>query len=468
MKKHALIVLAMTGLACMLPASSIAQNVSTGGTNPNVIVILADDLGYGDLGCYGGTKIKTPNIDRLAAQGVRFTDFYVPAAICTPSRAALMTGRYPIRNGLTGLLWPHSKDGIDAGELTIAELLKTRGYATGLIGKWHLGHQPQHLPMRHGFDEWFGMPWPNDQDQRHPLAKILKQDWPPLPLYRDAKIVEQPVELDSLTQRYTQECIRFIETHKDKPFFLYYASHAPHTYLAASKDFRGKSAGGLFCDMVEELDWSVGQITQALNKHGLDRKTLVFFSNDNGAALKTPHQGPAWEGSDALFHPDGSYGSNAPLRGGKQATFEGGVRVPAIAWGPGVRAGQVERRPAIIMDLLPTIAAAAGADLPKDRVLDGENLMPVLAGTGHRHGQEFFFFTGQKITGIRSGKWKLKIEPPSKAATAAQDAVLLFDLEQDVGEGNDLAAENPQIATELLRKVDEFRKSLGTIPPAKK
>lgn len=428
---------------------------------PNIVLILADDLGYGDLGCYGNTKIRTPHLDRLAAQGIRFTDFYVPSPLCTPARGALLTGRYPVRNGLSGLFWPHSTDGIPDSEITLAEILKQAGYTTGLIGKWHLGHLPQFLPMRHGFDYWFGMPYPNDMDGAHPLNAVFKKDWPPLPLCRNGQVVEQPVDLPNLTRKYAQECAQFIEKSKGQPFFLFYAPAMPHTYLAASDAFRGKSAHGLYGDTVEELDWSVGQIVDALRKHGLDSNTLIFFTNDNGPVVPGQHGKGGHPEREKQFFPDGTYGSTAGLRGGKQSTFEGGVRVPAIAAGPGIPAGRVEKNPAIIMDLLPTFAAFASAKPPADRPLDGEDLSATLRGQGQRRGDEFIFFNGPRATALRSGPWKLKIEPSSKPAQEP-DSILLFDLANDPGETTDLSARHPDILRRLQQRLAELQASLSS------
>lgn len=426
---------------------------------PNIVIILADDLGYGDLSCYGSAVQQTPHLNRLAAEGLRFTDFYMTSSICTPSRVALLTGRYPLRAGLAGLLWPTDTAGLPASEITLAEALKPLGYAAACIGKWHLGHsQPEQLPMNRGFDYWFGMPYPNDMDGRHPIGQQRKEHWSPLPLYRGAKLVEQPVDVDLLTQKYNAEAVKFIREHKTQPFFLYLAHAMPHTYLGASPPFRGKSKNGLYGDAVQELDWSVGQVVATLREVGLEQNTLVFFTSDNGAALRNPDVKPDVE---KLFHPDGTYGSNAPLRGGKQSTFEGGVRLPAIAWWPGViQPGQVVRDPAIVLDLFPTVLELAGAPLPQDRVIDGRTLAPLLRGTGRRESNDFYFGSTM-LTACRSGRWKLQtVRQPGQAWNARPAGVMLFDLETDLAEEHDLASQHPELLKKLHEIMTAFERSM--------
>ena len=328
------------------------------------------------------------------------------------------------------MLWPTDTAGLPAGEITIAEALKPLGYATACVGKWHLGHsRPEQLPMGRGFEYWFGMPYPNDMDARHPIARQRKEQWPPLPLYRGPQIVEQPVDVDLLTQKYTAEAVQFIRQQREKPFFLYLAQAAPHTYLGASPGFRGKSKNGLYGDMVEELDWSVGQVVATLRELGIEKHTFLFFTSDNGASVRKGERPEV----DKLMHPDGTYGSNAPLRGGKQDTFEGGVRVPGIAWWPGViMPGQVARDPAIVLDLFPTVLELAGCRLPQDRVLDGRTLAPLLRGTGRREPTDFYFGSAM-LTGCRSGRWKLQtVRQPGQAWNARPAGAMLFDLQSDI------------------------------------
>src|SRR4051812_46965896 len=294
---------------------------------PNIIIILADDLGYGDLSCYGHPTIRTPNLDRMATEGMRFTDFYVAATVCTPSRAALITGRLPIRTGMAGglqkrVIMRDSKGGLPDNEITIAQALKPKGYATQCVGKWHLGHTPQYLPCHRGFDHWFGLRYSNDMEPNEGIPKGAgmslhpKQEWWNPTLFRDDQIIEQPTQLNQLTRRYTEEAIKFIKGTKNKPFFLYFAHTFPHVPLFASDKFLGKSARGLYGDVVEELDWSVGQILETLRKENLAENTFVFFTSDNGPWLTRGLAG----------------GSAGPLRDGKGSSYEGGMREPGIAW----------------------------------------------------------------------------------------------------------------------------------------
>ncbi len=329
---------------------------------PNLVILFADDLGYGDLGCFGHPSIRTPHLDRMAAEGMKLTQFYVAAPVCTPSRSALLTGRLPIRNGMYGqrrrVFYPDSTGGLPDEELTLAELLRQRGYATACIGKWHLGHLPQYLPTRHGFDCYFGLPYSNDMQN-------VRQGHPPLPLMRNEEIIEQPVDQFTLTRRYTEEAVNFVRNSKEKPFFLYLAYTFPHVPLYASKDFRGRSRRGLYGDVVEELDWSVGVILQMLREEGLAERTLVFFTSDNGPWLIQRLNG----------------GSAGLLRDGKGSTFEGGMRVPAIAWWPGTIApGQVSMELACSMDLFTTGLKLAGAEVPSDRIIDGVDMTPIFRG----------------------------------------------------------------------------------------
>jgi arylsulfatase A-like enzyme len=384
---------------------------------PNIVFLYADDLGYGDLGCYGNTKIKTPNLDRLAADGIRFTSFYVGGTPCTASRGALMTGRFPFRTGLNGALSPNAKNGIKAGELTLAEALKERNYATAIVGKWHLGHLPEFLPTRHGFDRYYGLPYSNDMKPTPLLAGAAGGE---------VRTLEEPAVQATLTARYTDEATKFIAEQKAKPFFLYVPYTMPHTPLAASERFKGKSGAGLLGDVLEELDWSVGEILAALKKHQLEENTLVVFSSDNGAP---------------------GMGRNGKLRGSKGSTFEGGIRVPCLVrWTGTIKAGRVEEPPAIMTDWLPTLVKLAGGQLPEQQPIDGVDLGPVLRGTGKRSGDEFFW----NGTTIRSGRWKLMVS--GRGVTTVQ----LFDLEADVSEKDNLAEKHPEVVARLKTRLAEF------------
>lgn len=413
---------------------------------PNVVFLYADDLGYGDLGCYGAEKIKTPNLDRMAAEGLRFTSFYSCAPSCTPSRVGLLTGRYPIRTGLSRVLFPSARQGLEDSEVTLAEALRARGYATACVGKWHLGHLPAFLPTRHGFDRYFGIPYSNDMD-------LPQRKEPPTPLLRDEKVVEQPAELGTLTRRYTEEAIRFISDSRGKPFFLYLPYTMPHVPLAASERFKGRSAGGLYGDVVEELDGSVGEILAALRRFDVDANTLVVFSSDNGPWLSQKERG----------------GSAGKLRNGKGTTFEGGVREPCIARWPGrIRAGRVEDSPAIMLDWLPTLARLAGGTAPADRVIDGRDIRDVLFETGRRSDEEFFFYHREELLSHRSGSWKLMRSNPGPLPGHSQGhPLMLFNLEEDPCETTSLADRHPDIAGRLEAEMEAFEKSLGTVPPTK-
>jgi arylsulfatase A-like enzyme len=354
---------------------------------PNFIVILADDLGYSDIGPFGAKEISTPNFDRMADEGRRFTDFYVGAPTCTPSRAALLTGCYPVRAGFddkvgiqadgrispSRVLWAGSHYGINANEITIAEVLKDAGYATGMIGKWHLGDAPQFNPTFHGFNEFFGVPYSNDME--------------PYYFLRGTKRLAEPVDRDNQIRRYTEEALAFINKHKSQPFFLYFAHAMPHTPLAASSKFRGKSKRGPFGDAVEEIDWSVGQILDTLRQLKLDTRTLVVFTSDNGP-----------------WHLRGEKGGSAtPLRGGKGSTYEGGMREPCVMWWPGtILSGTACHEVASTMDFLPTFAAVAGAKAPTDRKLDGHDIRPLLTDENAKSPwSAFYYYFGNELHAVR-------------------------------------------------------------------
>lgn len=423
---------------------------------PNIVVILADDLGYGDLGCYGSKTIRTPNIDQLVTSGAKLTDFYVTHPYCTPTRAALLTGRHPIRTGMTRVLWPHSKDGLDESEVTLAELLQKQGYATACYGKWHLGSNPDQFPTKHGFDEWFGMPWPNDQDDTHFLTKKNNWGWGPLPLYRGAEVVEKPAKLETLTQRYFAEANRFITANKAKPFFVYVPTSMPHLWLAASEAFRGKSKHGLYGDTVEEIDHHVGELVATLKKHDLERNTIVVFFSDNGPVTSHPQLDPK--------DPKGSAG---PFKLGKGTTWEGGVRVPCVVRWPGtIEPGTVVKSPTVVMDLFTTLATAGKCPLPKDVTLDGRDLAPLLAGKPVATEPALFFYRSETLEAVRLGNWKLKPVEKGKGPDKTTDWSL-FDLTSDPGEESDVSAKFPDRVKELRGRMDEWNKNLGVVPKPK-
>ncbi len=407
---------------------------------PNIVIIFADDLGYGDLGCFGHPTIRTPNLDRMAAQGAKLTQFYSAASVCTPSRAALLTGRLPIRSGMCSdkrrVLFPNSGGGLPAGEITIAEALKTKGYATACVGKWHLGHLPQYLPTRRGFDEYFGIPYSNDMK--------------PTPLMENEKVLEEPAVQTTLTKRYTERAIHFIEQNKNKPFFLYFPHTFPHVPLFASDKFKGESLRGLYGDVVEELDWSVGQILSTLRKHGLAEKTLVLFTSDNGPWLIMKLRG----------------GSAGLLRGGKGSTWEGGMREPCVAWWPGkIPAGAVWSGLSGTLDIFPTCLALAGVRLPDDRVIDGVTMLPMLLGAGKSQRNMMFYYRGTRLMAVRKGPWKAHLisqagygEKPKK-----HDPPLLFHLEHDPSEKYDIAKRRPNVVADIMNEIERHRAKLKPV-----
>jgi len=451
-----------------LLALFLLQTARAESASPNFIVIFCDDLGYGDLGCYGSPTIRTPNLDRMAAEGIRFTDFYVAAEVCSPSRAALLTGRYPIRSGMVPgpqgkrVLFGQSKGGLPESEITIADALKAKGYATAHVGKWHLGIHPGSRPSDQGFDRSFGLPYSNDMDARPGLPKgTAASPNPPadgwnVPLIRDGKIVEQPADQTTLTKRYTEEAIAFIHSQtKNKergtgtPFFLYLAHTFPHVPMFASPDFKGKSRSGIYGDAVEEIDWSTGRILETLRESGLAGNTLVVFTSDNGPWLTQGAQG----------------GGAGPLHEGKGSTWEGGMRVPGIVRMPGRIKPAISSEPVGTLDLLPTFLQMAGIEVPSGVLLDGTDLSPLLFEGKALPERPFFYYRGSELYACRLGEWKAHFTTRSaygKDPALPHDPPLLFHLGIDSGERRDLAKDHPEVLTRIVTAVKSHKE--GVVP----
>jgi arylsulfatase A-like enzyme len=419
-----------------LPLIGLALPLAAAAPRPNIVIIFADDLGYGDLGCYGSPTIATPRIDEMAAEGLRFTDFYSAAPVCTPSRAALLTGRYPIRNGMAGprrVLSERAVGGLPSGEITIAEALQAQGYSTAHLGKWHLGIHEGSRPQDQGFDYSFGLPYSNDMSKRPGLpGELAASQTPPedgwnVPLIRNGEVIERPARQDTLTQRYTEEAVRFIRENKNGSFFVHLAHTFPHVPLFASPAFKGKSRAGIYGDVVEELDWSVGQVLDTLRAEGVAENTIVFFTSDNGP----------W-----LTKGDAS-GSAGPFRDGKGSTWEGGMREPGIAWWPGTIHPGVTNEMATTMDLFVTMLTLAGAPVPSDRPIDGIDLSPLLVSRQSLPERPFFFYRGEQLFACRLGEWKAHYFTQTgwgPSTAEVHEPPQLFHLGRDRGEMRYVAA----------------------------
>lgn len=412
------------------------------GQKPNIVYIFADDLGYGDLSCYGAKDINTPNIDQIAKQGIKFTEFYSASSVCSPSRAALLTGRYPQRMGINTVFFPESFTGIPDTEITIPEILKEKGYATGIVGKWHLGHHYQYLPLQQGFDEYFGIPYSNDMES--------------VVYMRGNEVESYKVKQQYITKTYTKEAQKFITKNKDNSFFLYIAHSMPHVPLYASEEFIGTSKRGLYGDVVQELDWSVGQILKSLREHGILENTLIVFSSDNGPWLAMKEDG----------------GSAGDLREGKTFTFDGGMKVPTVAmWKNRIPQGIINTEVASQMDWFPTIANITGSSIPKGLVIDGLDISKVLTDKGNRKNSDLLFLDGKQLQGYRSGQWKVKLPYKGfrgnkwKQFVKAHDT-LLFNLNTDPGEKNNLFEKYPEKAKEILKEMIEKYQDMGKLPPS--
>ena len=436
---------------------------------PNIVVIFMDDMGYGDIGPFGAKDYQTPHLDRMAREGRMFTDFYVTQAVCSASRAGLLTGCYNVRVGILGALGPGAKHGISSREMTLAEVCKQKGYATAIYGKWHLGHHEKFLPMQHGFDDYFGLPYSNDMWPYHPGVRHLPMEerikrWPHLPLIDKNEVINpevSPKDQEQLTTQYTERAVRFIEENKERPFFLYVPHSMVHVPLYVSDKFKDKSGVGLFGDVMMEVDWSVGQILETLRKHQLDEKTLVLFTSDNGPWL--------------------SYGDHAgtagPLREGKGTMFDGGCRESTIAWWPGtIPAGTLCKEPAMTIDVLPTVASLIGAELPNHKI-DGKDITPLLKGLpGAKSPHEaYFMYYGRELQAMRMGNWKLHFPHGYRTMAGnpggtdgiptdyqqARIGLSLFDLSKDIGETTDVKDQHPNVVARMQELAQAMRLDLG-------
>ncbi len=460
------------GLACLLLGFQSCKNPASKDneiSKPNIVLIFIDDLGYADIGCFGATDYQTPNIDRLANEGVHFTDFYASQAVCSASRAALLTGCYSERISVLGALNAFSNIGINPEETIIPEMLKKQGYATGIFGKWHLGHHKEFLPLQHGFDEYVGLPYSNDMwpvgyDGVPADTNSWKSNYPPLPLIEDNRVIDTIATLEDqakLTTIYTEKAVQFIKNHKDKPFFLYLPHSMVHVPIAVSEKFKGKSGRGLFADVMMEVDWSVGEIIKTLEENGLDDNTLIIFTADNGPWLNF--------GNHA--------GSADPLREGKGSMWEGGPRVSTVMRWPGkIPAGTECNQIASTIDLLPTFAEITGASLP-EKEIDGVSILPLMEGEKDANPREqFYYYYGGKLIAVRKDNWKLVfphsyrsyvgVEPgmnglPGPYGKGIVSEIELYDLSNDISETNNLASQHPEIVEQLKIIGDSARAELG-------
>ena len=445
------------------------QGIRAAADKPNIIVIFADDMGYGDMSCNGNPTIKTPNLDRMAAEGQKWTNFYVAAPVCTPSRAGLMTGRLPIRSGMCSskrrVLFPDSKGGIPASELTMAEALKDLGYKTGMVGKWHLGHHKEFLPVNNGFESWYGIPYSNDMDADREIINKFNKESPKefsrgnhwkyprsefwkVPLMDGEKILERAPNQELLTKNYTAKAVDFIKANRDKPFFLYLAHSMPHVPLFRSDDFKGKSTRGLYGDVIEEIDWSVGQVIKTLKDEGIAENTLVVFTSDNGPWLIFDTQG----------------GSAGLLRGGKGGTFDGGMREPAVMWWPGTMKPGTVHELGSTLDILPTAVSLAGGKVPGN--LDGYDLTKVITEQAKSPREEMFYYRGVEVYAVRKGRFKAHfITKPEYGAgkTEVHKTPLLYDLNEDPSEKFDVAQQHPEIVAEIQKLKAQHEASIKPV-----
>lgn len=454
-------VVSMIGLSLLATFACESVSQPAPARAPNVVVIFTDDQGWADIGTQGARDFATPNLDRMATEGVRFSNFYVAQPVCSASRAALLTGCYPNRIGIHGALGPRSRHGLHRDELTLAELCKSKGYATAIFGKWHLGHLPPHLPMQHGFDEFYGIPYSNDMWPNHPESP---KAWGDLPTLEGEKVLGYNTDQTKFTTDFTNRAVAFIEkqAEADKPFFVYLAHPMPHVPLHVSDKHRGKTKRGLYGDVITEIDWSVGRVLEALEQAGVDDNTLVVYTSDNGPWLSYGDHG----------------GSAGPLREGKGTTFEGGVRVPCIMRWPGrIPKGRVQEQPAMTIDVLPTVARLLAAELP-EHPIDGKDIWSLLAcepDAKSPHAAYFFWYRGGSLEAMRSGRWKLHFPHPYRTMRdrklgsggipgkyqRARTGLELYDLASEIGERTNVADAHPEVVAKLVALADRKREELG-------
>lgn len=460
-KLRFIMVLMLSFISCEKSSSDIKNSLVQNDQKPNVIIIFTDDQGYQDLGCFGSPDIQTPYLDKMAKEGIKLTDFYAAQAVCSASRAALLTGCYPNRVGIHGAFMPDSKKGLNPSETTMAEMLKGNGYATGMFGKWHLGDHPDFMPNNQGFDAYFGIPYSGDMWPLHPEQGTVF-NFGPLPLFDNETIIDTLTDQSSLTTQITERSIDFIKKNKDKPFFLYIAHPQPHVPLYVSDKFKGKSPRGLYGDVIMEIDWSVGQVLEALKRYELDDNTLVIFTSDNGPWLNYGEHS----------------GSALPLREGKGTALEGGQREPCVVLFPGkIKPGRTLNTPMMTIDLLPTIAEVTGSELP-DNKIDGKSIWNIWTGETDEspHEAYYFYYKVNELHGVRYGKWKLyfphsyrslngreggKGGLPVKYDNNTIDQIELYDLSNDISESEDVASQYPEVVMKIEILANNMRTELG-------
>jgi arylsulfatase A-like enzyme len=452
-RRHFLKSCAVGSAALVIP--SLTRCTAQANPKPNVLVVFCDDLGYGDLGSFGHPTIRTPNLDDMATNGQKWTSFYAAASVCTPSRAGIMTGRLPVRNGMAGnrrVLFPDSAKGLPQSEITIARALKNVGYKTACVGKWHLGHLPQYLPTSHGFDTYFGIPYSNDMDKLRGMSTEEQMD-PHIedynvPLMRDEEIIERPADQNTITKRYTEETIKFIKENKDSPWFVYLAHSMVHIPLFASDDFRGTSTRGLFGDTVEEIDAGIGKILKMLQETGQDKNTMIVFTSDNGPWLPFREHG----------------GTAGLLRDGKGTTWEGGMREPTIFYWPGKIKPMIVTDIGSTLDLFATIANLAGAEVPTDREMDSYDLAPTLFNGEASPRKEMFYYRNQNLFAVRLGSYKAHFITMSEYVKdkkrTEHNPPILFNLDHDPGENYECSAKHPEVLADIIKLVEEHNSKM--------